>query len=239
MKTEQLENITLVNGDCMEYLRSLPDKAFSLAVVDPPYGGANGGGNMTGSEDDLRDTSVPNSPEISCARTGGTWAHKYGKHIVGWDVAPQQEYFDELFRVSENQIIFGGNYFNLPPTRCFVIYEKTNIPREGFTMAPVEYAWTSFNRNAMIGGFHSGGTCNNVRFHPTQKPVELYTWILNHFAKPGDTILDTFGGSMSSMVACFELGFTATCIELDEIYYGKAKERLQKRMAEMHLPLSY
>ena len=147
------------------------------------------------------------------------------KKIVTWDVAPGKEYFDELFRVSRNQIIWGGNYFTMPPTRCFVVWRKTNIP-EKFSMAMCEYAWTSFNDNSKMFSFSSAG--QKGRFHPTQKPVQLYKWLLEKYAKPGDKILDTHAGSASSLIACFEMGFKYVGFEIDEEYYAKAKARLDE-----------
>lgn len=138
------------------------------------------------------------------------------KKIITWDVAPKQEYFDELFRVSRNQIIWGGNYFALPPTRCFLIWRKLTIS-ESFSMAMAEYAWTSFNSNAKVFE-HVPQDNTGARFHPTQKPVELYKWILKHYAKQGDLILDTHVGSASSLVACREMGFKYIGFEIDETY---------------------
>ena len=108
------------------------------------------------------------------------------KKIIALDVAPKDEYFEELFRISRNQIIWGGNYFDLPPTRCFLIWRKISIPTEGFSMSPVEYAWTSFTRNASVFEYGSKGKKDDQRFHPTQKPVELYRWIYKNYAKQGD-----------------------------------------------------
>lgn len=203
------EGITLVNGDCMEYMRGLPDGAFELAVVDPPYSSAGG----------------------KVERTGGTWATKYCKAIKDWDVAPPDFYFTELMRVSKNQIIWGANYFkNMPPTRCFLVWEK-HIP-ENFTMAMCEYAWTSFDANAKVFKHSSVGTKQDPRFHPTQKPVALYKWILNNYAKQGDRILDTHLGSGSSAIAAWELGFSFTGIEIDDEYYNKAVERFKRHTAQ-------
>ena len=192
--------------DCMEALKEYPYKYFELAIVDPPYGGAGG----------------------KVERRGGTWSAKYGKKgAVPWDLAPGQEYFSELFRVSQNQIIWGGNYFSLPPTRCFVVWRKPCIS-ENFTMAMIEYAWTSFNQNAKIFDYQPMGTTEDPRFHPTQKPVELYRWLLSKYAKPGDKILDTHVGSASSLIACREMGFEYTGFEINEGYYREASERLAK-----------
>lgn len=206
METRQKDNITLIHGDCLDYMRSLPDNAFDLAVVDPPYSKA--GGNV--------------------GRTGGTWAAKYGTSIRNWDIAPSDEYFKELFRVSRNQIIWGGNYFNLPPTRCFLIWQK-HIP-ENFTMAMCEYAWTSFDANAKLFKYSSVGKKNDPRIHPCQKPIALYRWILERYAKEGDKILDTHLGSGSSAIAAYDLGFEFTGIEIDETYYNNAYERLNRHI---------
>lgn len=207
MTTEQIGDITLYNGNCMEYMRSLPDNAFDLAVVDPPYSKA--GGNV--------------------GRTGGTWASKYGKTIKDWDIAPSQSYFDELFRVSKNQIIWGGNYFNLPPTRCFLIWRKLSIS-ENFTMAMAEYAWTSFDANAKVFDCAPQGKKNDPRIHPCQKPIALYKWLLERYAKQGDKIIDTHLGSGSSAIAANELGFAFVGIEIDETYYSNAVERLRRHI---------
>lgn len=177
---------------------------------------------------------------IKAGRTGGTWASKYqggifDDDIKNWDYAPEPEYFEQLARVSRAQIIWGGNYFDLPPTRCFLIWRKTNIPLKGFTMSPVEYAWTSFNRNAAMFEHQSSGTAKNPRFHPTQKPVELYEWQLANFAERGMRILDTHAGSASLGVACWRLGFDYTGYEVNEIYYRLANERLETEMRQATL----
>ena len=168
----------------------------------------------------------------SVGRTGGTWATKYGKKIISWDVAPEREYFEELFRISRNQIIWGGNYFELPPTRCFLIWRKLTIS-ESFSMAMAEYAWTSFNSNAKVFECAPQGKTGDTRFHPCQKPLELYRWILNNYAKPGNKILDTHVGSGSSLIACKQLGFQYVGFEIDEVYYKKAVERIERETAQM------
>ena len=177
-----------------------------------------------------REGQLPPGPE----RTGGTWAEKYGKKIIAWDVAPGKQYFDELFRVSRNQIIWGGNYFQLPPTRCFLIWRKPIT--ESFSMAMAEYAWTSFNANAKVWEGAAMGNQKNPRFHPTQKPVRLYQWILGLFAQPGMKILDTHCGSASSLVACQRAGYTDYWgFEIDENYYRMANERLERERAQVSL----
>ena len=152
------------------------------------------------------------------------------KKIIAWDVAPGKEYFEELFRVSRNQIIWGGNYFELPANRCFLIWRKTNVP-EKFSMAMCEYAWASFNDNAKW--FEMSAVGQDGRFHPTQKPVALYKWILDNYAKPGDKILDTHVGSASSLIACHQMGFDFIGFELDEVYYKESKERLETAQSQI------
>ena len=162
----------------------------------------------------------------TATRTGGTWATKYGKKIIGWDVAPGEEYFKELFRVSKNQIIWGGNYFSLPPTRCFLVWRKLTIS-ESFTMAMAEYAWTSFNGNAKVFECAPQGASKDPRFHPTQKPVALYTWVFKQFAKPGDRVLDTHLGSGSSRIAAYGQDLDFTGIEIDKEYFDQSVERFE------------
>ena len=253
------------NMDCMEYMRTLPDKAFDLAVVDPPYGDGNYKTFMQrererGRVQPLRRLVEPlqrsTTDSVRCStstriprggvsregqiphgtsRTGGTWAAKYGKKIIAWDTAPDKEYFDQLFRVSRDQIIWGGNYFDLPPTRCFLIWRKLNIPLEGFSMAAVEYAWTSFFANARMFEEYSNGNGNNVRFHPTQKPVSLYAWIYRTFAKPGMKILDTHLGSGSSRVAAWDAGLEFVGTEINKTYFDLQEERYKKHIAQGRL----
>ena len=220
--------IDFFHGDCMNFMRDKPDGFYDLAIVDPPYGGS-------GKEND--------SEKISMSRRGGTWATKYGISMGGgindtpietWDYAPPKEYFDELFRVSKNQIIWGGNYFNLPPFRCFIIWKKLTIS-EKFTMAMAEYAWTSFNKNAKVFECAPQGNPNEPRFHLAQKPVRLYKWCLNMFAEKGWKLLDTHGGSMSSAVAASELGFDMDICEINDFYFTKGKERVEKSMKQLNL----
>lgn len=209
MKIDILKNITLINADCMDVLRTMPDNAFDLAIVDPPYG--------------IGDDKLT---------SGGTWAKRYKKGDCSWDIPPSKEYFEELFRISKNQIIFGGNYFNLRPTRCFIVWDKiSHLP----TMADCEYAWTSFDKNAKIKQCHRTSVLGESRIHPTQKPVALYKWLLSNYANPGDKILDTHLGSGSICIACDELGFEMTGIELDRDYYQAARQRLANHQAQQKL----
>ena len=203
--------IRLLHADCMEFMATLPDKAFDLAIVDPPYG--IGAGEMT----------------------LGKWGTSRMTGKAWDDVAPPPMYFEELMRVSERQIIFGGNYFDLPPSRCFVVWDKG----EGFKgrdFAEAELAWCSFDANATIFKHDplSGGDYRG-KIHPTQKPVALYKWLLSRFAKPGQTILDTHGGSGSIAIACHDLGFDLTWMELDADYYAAAVARYQSHAAQAFL----
>ena len=259
------------NIDCMEYLKTVPDKFFDLAVVDPPYGGGSrerererencAAAEQTGSISQGRGSEAGLTSTISAARTGGTWASKFqggvfsapdisahrasdaggkqrtylkdygGTDIRHWDIAPTEEYFNELARVSKNQIIWGGNYFDLPPTRCFLIWRKLSIS-ENFTMAMVEYAWTSFNDNAKCFEHTPQGTKDDERFHPTQKPVALYEWIYKRYAKKGDKILDTHMGSGSSRIAAYHMGLDYVGCEIDKVYFDLAEKRFERVKAD-------
>ena len=186
----------------MDLMAQYPDKHFDLAIVDPPFGGA---------------------VNKKVARTGGTWAAKYGTNINKWDIVPDQAYFNELFRVSKYAIVCGGNYFQLPSSRNFIIWQK-HIP-ENFTMAMCEYLWTNIDGNAKIFKCPSIG---EDRFHPTQKPVALYKWLLSKYAKQGDKILDTHFGSGSIAIACNEMSFNLTASEIDQDYFNAACLRVRE-----------
>lgn len=153
---------------------------------------------------------------------------KVQKKIHDWDTAPGAEVFAELFRVSREQIIWGGNYFSLPPTRCFNVWRKLTIS-EGFTMAMCEYAWCSFNRNAKWWEF---APQDPERFHPTQKPLALIARQIEEYTEPGALILDPFSGSGTTAVAAHMLGRRFICIEKDEDYWRASVERLDKARAQ-------
>lgn len=218
------------NMDCMQGMAQFPDGYFDLAVVDPPYGGA---GNVFKCSDKTRfggrfDRYRSTAPAVqnlagggySITRTGGAWAAKYGKKIIAWDNAPRPEYFDELFRVSKQQIIWGGNYFDLPPCRCFLIWNKPNIPTD-FTMAQCEFAWCSLNENAKLILLSSTRSKDAKHWHPTEKPISLYDWIFRLFCHPGDKILDTHLGSGNSRKAAYDAGLDFIGFEVDPEYYAK------------------
>jgi site-specific DNA-methyltransferase (adenine-specific) len=191
--------------DCMDFMAKFSDKYFDLAICDPPYGQFN---------NDKR------------GHLGGGRAKKYG--YGKWDKSPLDDYFSELFRISKNQIIWGGNYFKLPQTRCFLVWRKITIS-ESFSMAMCEYAWASFNDNAKWIEIASQ---NKQRIHPTQKPVALYIWQLQNYAKPGDKILDTHLGSQSSRIAARIMGFDFWGCEIDPDYFADGCKRFEKESAQ-------
>jgi site-specific DNA-methyltransferase (adenine-specific) len=197
--------------DCMEGMKQFPDKYFSIAIVDPPYG---------------------ISINHNMGRRKGDKHSNYKK--VTWDnEPPPPEYFDELFRVSKNQIIWGANYFQLPPTKCFIVWKKPQIS-EDVSFSMCEYAWASFDSTAKVIEIYGQEA---DRIHPTQKPVRLYKWLLNRYAKQGDKILDTHVGSASSLIACYDMGFDYMGFEIDPDYHAAATKRLAEHMAQIRLPL--
>lgn len=200
-----MENFEFINGDCLKYLKEQPDNRFDLAIVDPPYGldkkSMNGAGK-------LKSRAIQQNTD--------------------WDIAPTKEYFDQLFRVSKNQIIWGGNYFDLPPTRGFVIWDKLQ-PFPNFSRC--EYAWLSMQKPSKLFAFdnRTGG-----KIHPTQKPIKLYEWLLKNYALKGNKILDTHLGSGSHAIAVkrmnqidnMDLKFVG--IEINEKYFNDFKQRFSQ-----------
>jgi len=190
--------INITHGDSMEALRGMEDGAYELAIVDPPYGIGCDGANQTSGSH------------------GGRKAHNW----KGWDNAiPSAEYFTELFRVSKNQIIWGANYFTqyLPPSMGWIVWRKDRGTFSSFDRALREY---TKNPLELV---REGGT-----IHPTQKLICLYKWLLANYAKEGDRILDTHGGSCSLAIACWDMGFNLDAWELDADYYAAAVARLDK-----------
>lgn len=214
------------NMDCLDGMKQFPDGFFDLAIVDPPYGI----GVMT-----------MNYTKSGAVRTHGYAAAKrrdYRKQSE-WDVKPGKEYFDELSRVAKRKIIWGGNYFSdmLPPSKSFIVWDKRCNDAMRNDFADCEYAWADYGVARMFRFVWNGMIQGNMkdkeeRFHPTQKPVALYEWILNNYAKPGDKILDTHVGSASSLIACHNLGFQFVGFELDPEYFRKASERLEDARAQ-------
>ena len=215
--------------DCMNLMTRYPDKYFDLAVVDPPYGMINHQCNhgtlaKKSKFEHIGHRRTENSKAYS-------WSIKYALHkTCHWDIAPPPEYFTELFRVSKEQVIWGGNYFNLPQSRNFIVWDK-NMP-EAFSMAMAEYAWCSISANAKI---IKCAPQDKNRFHPTQKPVYLYKKILSWYAKAGDKILDTHLGSGSSAIACIDMGLRFTGCEIDKTYYEKDVERIAEYQRQQEL----
>ena len=200
------------NTDCFEYMRTLPDKAFQLAIADPPYGIGKDGKYWGG---DLADA--------------GEYTQKE------WDSeAPDKEWFDELRRISRNQIIWGANHFisRIPfDSSCWIVWDKDN----GQTIyADCELAWTSFRTSVRKFTFRWQGMLQGnmnhkeIRIHPTQKPVALYAWLLKNYAKPGDRIFDPMMGSQSSRIAAYKMGFDYVGCELDKEYFDKGCERFNR-----------
>ncbi len=202
--------------DCMALMARYPDKHFDLAIVDPPYGiGASKG--TWGSSNKGKVTN-------------------YGKKT--WDNAiPPMEYFAELRRVSRNQIIWGGNYFPLPPSSCWLVWDKDNSG----DFADCELAWTSFKTAVRKFKFRWNGMLQEnmaekeVRIHPTQKPVALYRWLLETYAKPGQRILDTHLGSGSHAIAAHYFGAHLTACEINADYYAAAMARIKRETAQTTL----
>lgn len=214
------------NMDCVEGMKQYPDKYFDLAVVDPPYGGGGGaldGGKRFGERFDRYKQDCPDGRNL-----GG----KVRKKILSWDYAPGEDYFKELFRVSQNQIIWGGNYFGLPPNRCFLIWRKTNIP-ENFSMAMAEYAWCSLDENAKVIELSSAGIKD--RFHPTQKPIALYRWIYQHYSKPGFKILDTHLGSGTNRRAAYDFELDFVGFEIDKTYFDLQEKAFGEYTAQIRM----
>ena len=208
--------IQITCEDNMELMARYEDNYFDLAIVDPPYGIDLANMNM----------GIGKTPKASKAKNR-KWKSK------DWDSdIPIKEYFDELFRVSKNQIIWGGNYFDLPTCKKFILWDK-EIP-EGLSFSDCEYAWTSFSgANKMFR--YSAYRNKSEKFHPTQKPPQLYEYCIYNYAKEGDKILDTHLGSGSIAIACHNLGFDLTACELDKEYFDAAMKRLKQHQAQQRL----
>ena len=222
------------NEDCVIGMHRYPDNFFDLAVVDPIYGDITPGGYLTGKS------------------RGGVGSHKKYNNKIWGQKKTGKDYFDELFRVSKNQIIWGGNYFVKAIARdsqCWIVWDKCHP--EGIKFADAELAWTSFDSKARIFRFLWNGMCqgtpgngtrmqadkslNEKRIHPTQKPVALYTWIFQNYAKPGDKILDTHLGSGSSRIAAYEQDLDFVGFELEKEYFDAQEERFQTYISQLSL----
>ena len=203
--------LTITNEDNMELMARYPDNYFNLAIVDPPYG--IGAENHAGKKEN-------------------GWKQWDKKN---WDnEIPNQKYFNELKRVSKNQIVWGGNYMTefLPPSMGWVIWDKG---QRDFSLADGEMAWTSFDKAMRIWEYSRAKTIIDNKIHPTQKPVALYKWLLDKYAKPTDKILDTHLGSGSIAIACHDYGFDLTACELDKEYFDKAMQRINNHTSQQKL----
>jgi site-specific DNA-methyltransferase (adenine-specific) len=207
----------------MDFMRELPDKAFELAIVDPPYGIekeiSTGGGSHT--------------------KSGVKFHQLYSENSKKWDIKPPVAYFDLLRRISSNQIICGGNYLAdmLPASRGWAIWDKVT---DGVTCVNPELLYTSFHQPCRIfrrpQGLNNGFlNAEGSNIHPTQKPFQLYEWLLNVYAKQGETILDTHFGSGSSAIACLNMGFKYVGCELDPDYYEMALKRIERHFKQIPL----
>jgi site-specific DNA-methyltransferase (adenine-specific) len=213
----------VIHGDCMELMRGYPDGYFELACVDPPYGIGEHGGNNS-------------------KRTGGRARARNYKSFAGGDASiPNAEYFDELFRVSKNQIIWGANYMveHLPPSMGWIFWDKDTGAQD---FSDGEFAFTSFSRAAKMFrytwcGFRQGPTNQRIedRIHPTQKPVKLYDWIFANYAKEGDKILDTHVGSGSSRIAAHRAGLDFIGADLDPDYWAAQEKRYKDFTSQLTL----
>ena len=211
MRIEKVtDKIKLYNCDCMEYMKDIPDKYFDLAITDPPYR-------------ELKD----NQPTQDMRKNG---------NIEVFGDKPNNLYFEELFRISKNQIIWGANNFTLPNYMGFVVWEKLTIS-EDFTMSMAELAYLSKDLGTISKIFKCApqGSKDDPRIHPTQKPVKLYEWLLKNYAKPTDKILDTHFGSCSIGIACHNFGCSLDACELDGQYFDKAFKRVRTHVRQLDL----
>ena len=192
--------------DCIEGMKQFPDKIFDLAVVDPPYG-------------------IGHSL-LSGEKRGSKFVRN--ERHVDWDVLPIEEYWDELFRVSKNQIVWGGNYFKLPPTKCNLIWDKI----QEFSGADFELAWTSFDKSSKAFRMSRVEAYTDGKIHPTQKPTALYNWIFKNYASEGNLILDTHLGSQSSRIAANKAGLDFIGFEIDREYFDNGNTRFKNFVSQ-------
>ena len=229
--------IEIVRADCMDYMKDVPENAFSIAIPDPPYG-INAPNMQMGTHKTRTGDGYPGESVAVKLRKGrlNSVGGKLKNRLlntsdINWDdEKPSPEYFTTLKRISKNQLIWGGNYFDLGPTRGFAIWNK-NQPWPSFSQA--EFCWSSFDCPSKVFTYSNrGGANEEVKIHPTQKPVPLYLWLLDTYAKKGDTILDTHLGSGSSMLAAYARGFDFVGIEKDILYYEAAVKRFMEFMKQ-------
>ena len=214
------ENIEITNEDNMLLMARYPDNYFDLAIVDPPYG----------IDDKLYRSSHGKNKNSAIA--------KFYKADNRWDIAPNKEYFTELFRVSKNQIIWGGNYFYLPTSRGYICWDKIRPPENSFS--DFELAWSSFDKMPKMFRFGANGGFvakkeDRIKIHPTQKPIQLYRWLLLNYAENGYKILDTHLGSGSIVIALDDvnkiekMNLTLTACEIDTEYFESTTQRINEQ----------
>lgn len=230
--------VELLNVDCMEYMRSVPDKYFDLAIVDPPYGlGEHGGKNRS------KAVLQKNGGSLTC--TDGGYTKKT------WDREPPRlEYFEELFRVSKNQIIWGANYMPIKLTGGIIVWDKLNdgADQSGAEIAycslnnrvdVVRYMWRGMMQGERVGSIKQQGNkaMNEKRIHPTQKPVLLYDWLLTNYGQKGQRVLDTHLGSGSSAIAAHYYGVDFVGCEIDADYFKDAASRFENETSQIAMQL--
>lgn len=214
---EELNRI--INDDCLNVMKQIPDKYFDLCLTDPPYG-IDYGGQLKGFGD------------------GKGGSNKYGWkswNAPEWDKErPEKEVFEQIMRVSKNQIIWGGNYFAdyLPTSQGWLVWNKG---QRDFSLADGELAWTSFDKALRIFDYSRGQALKDGKIHPTQKPVALFSWVLELFSKEGDKVFDPFSGSGTTAIACHRGKRQFLCVEKDEVYFKKSVERLEEERKQMIL----
>lgn len=221
--------IELLNIDCMEYMKTCKDKQFDLAIVDPPYG--IGEGNKKNKTRSSYTGFGDNKKWVQANDYGGG---EFDSQITS------REYFDELFRISKNQIIWGGNYMvkYLEPSMGWIVWDKDNGDCD---QSDCELAYSSFKKGLRQFTFRWHGLLQQdmknkeQRYHPTQKPVALYKWLLHNYAKEGDKILDTHLGSGSIAIACHDYKFDLVGCELDKDYYNAALKRFNNHKSQLKL----
>lgn len=241
MESVTIGKATLFLGDCMEGMAAMADKAFDLAIVDPPYGinapAMSMGQNLNRDDGWKRGDSTAVRLKGRLNSGGGKLKNRLlNRSDIGWDCeVPRQEYFDSLFRVAKNQIIWGGNYFDLRPSRCVLCWDKCQ-PWENFSQW--EMAWTSFDKPAALFSYsNTGGANAETKIHPTQKPVRLYSWLLSRYAAAGMSVVDTHMGSGSSVIACLDWGLDVVAFEINPAYFEAACKRIEASQTQMKLAL--
>jgi len=203
--------INITNEDNMELMSRYKDNHFDLAIVDPPYG--------------IKRFSEKRNTKQRILQT---------KEGLSWDNKPNDDYWKDLFRVSKNQIVWGANNFNMPPSEYFCIWNKKQTVDN---FATCEYAWVSMGlkKPAKMFNYSIHKHNHSNKIHPTEKPIKLYEWLLMNYAKKGDKILDTHLGSGSIAIACHNLGYDLTACELDKDYYEAATKRLKEHKSQLRI----